>query len=91
MRFFVCFVDCSKKTPPLISTQSKKKTQKMEAKVSTEKISYESTIMEMRSYKNNFVCSGLFIDTQQSLGQAHINLVSNGSFFHSSLNKIGFL
>lgn len=33
----------------------------MEVKVSTEKISYESTKMEMRSYKNNYLCAQAFL------------------------------
>lgn len=33
----------------------------MEAKVSTGKIGYESTIMEMRSYKNNYLCAQAFL------------------------------
>lgn len=47
----------------------------MEAKVSTENVRYDSTVMEMRSYKNNYraiVCSYLFI-TPHSRAQAHIH------------------
>lgn len=60
MRLFVCFVDGSNKTPPLISGQNKK-AGKMEAEVSKEKVLYDSTIMKMRSYKKRTICVLAFL------------------------------